>query len=86
MEKLNLNSYHEIEKYFSKYSLNAELRGENGKIHELWIDGELKPFKVIENLCKSLGCERYLRVQIEENECVVEEKPVTQLKPKKRRR
>ena len=78
MEKLNLNQYQEIENYFSKYSLNAEIFGIGGKIHELRIDGEVKPFKVIQDVCKAVGCERYLgypQVAIEENEPVLSEEP-----------
>ena len=100
MEKLNLNQYEEIEKYFSKYSLNAEIFGIGGKIHELRIDGEVKPFKVIQDVCKAVGCERYLgysQIAIEENEPtiaeepkeikpVVEEEKVVTPKPNKKRR
>ena len=101
MEKLNLNQYQEIENYFSKYSLNAEIFGIGGKIYELRIDGEVKPFKVIQDVCKAVGCERYLgsvQVPIEENEPFLveepkeikfieeEEKVVTPKPPKKRRR
>lgn len=74
MDKLRLENFKELSEYLKKYKLSAEIYGKHNKIAELHIDGDKKPFSVLENLLKSLGKEQDLLYVVEETKEVKEVK------------